>query len=126
MFLNGEQVGLVRQNARDLLNSVLKNGFKQGDDNFKVVCKDWGGGTTCGFLCHWLLWRLGVSEQNLVNPGDFGGHAKTIVNRSEAGYTYTNLENIKRIRFNKFFVKAIGTDALQRTNPPDTGDIVYI
>jgi hypothetical protein len=126
MFLNGEQVGLVRRNARDLLESVLKNPPKQWNDSFKDVCKDYGGGTTCGFLCHWLLWRLGVSEQNLVNPGDFGGHAKTIVNRNEAGYTYSDRENIKRIRYNKLFVTAIGTNALQMRNPPDTGDIIYI
>jgi len=125
MFLNGEQVGLVRQNARDLLNSVLP--YKDGEPNYNVVCKDYGGsGTTCGFLCHWLLWRLGVSELNVVDPKAFNGHSKTIINRSESGFTYTHGENISRLRNNKFFVTAIGTNAWQTRNGPDTGDIIYI
>ncbi|MES2823450.1 MAG: hypothetical protein V4732_07605 [Pseudomonadota bacterium] len=32
------------------------------------ICKDWtGGGTTCGFLPHWLLWRLGCKDKVVIN-----------------------------------------------------------
>lgn len=48
--------------------------FDPGDPKFSEVCKDFeGSGTTCGFLCHWLLWKLGVRDPTIVNrsePGD--------------------------------------------------------
>lgn len=45
--------------------------FIQGDSKFAEVCKDFGGsGTTCGFLCHWLMWRLGCRDPKIVNRSD--------------------------------------------------------
>jgi hypothetical protein len=45
--------------------------FDDGDAHFSEVCKDWkGGGTTCGFLPHWLIWRLGVRDPKLVNRSE--------------------------------------------------------
>lgn len=45
--------------------------FEPGDAKFKEVCKDFGNsGTTCGFLCHWLMWRLGVRDPSVVNRSE--------------------------------------------------------
>src|SRR5436305_1836412 len=63
--LNANQVKAMRDCASYLLETSLP--YKTGDDTYKVICRDYGGhpGTTCGFLCHWLMWRLGVTNQNL-------------------------------------------------------------
>lgn len=45
--------------------------FEPGDPKFAEVCKDFGGsGTTCGFLCHWLMWRLGIRDPSIVNRAE--------------------------------------------------------
>lgn len=45
--------------------------FDQGDAKFAEVCKDFGGGgTTCGFLVHWGMWRAGERRPNLVNRNE--------------------------------------------------------
>lgn len=39
-----------------------------GDVKFHEICEDWlMKGTTCGFLPHWLMWRLGYRNPNVVN-----------------------------------------------------------
>lgn len=45
--------------------------FEPGDPKFSEVCRDFEGrGTTCGFLCHWLMWKLGVRDPQIVNRTD--------------------------------------------------------
>src|SRR5262249_27024735 len=41
---------------------------------FDHIAKDYGqgSGTTCGFLPHWLLWRLGCTDSSLVNRSSPG------------------------------------------------------
>jgi len=41
---------------------------------FDHIAKDYGqgAGTTCGFLPHWLLWRLGCNDNSLVNRSSPG------------------------------------------------------
>jgi hypothetical protein len=82
---------LLRAKARRLLTSILSFNDVEGDpslEKYQEVCKDYGGdGTTCGLLCHWLLWRLGVSAQNRVAPSAFRSNAKPIINRSETGFS---------------------------------------
>src|SRR5262249_31479690 len=79
--LNGTQEMSLRKNAEYLL--MTNGSFKRGDSNYKVICKNYqpGFGTSCGCLPHWLLWRLGCSDKSLVN-------------RSEVGYTYRPGQNI--------------------------------
>src|SRR5262249_52266311 len=38
----------------------------------RIINGDWepGGGTTCGFLCSWLLWALGCRDARTVNRTD--------------------------------------------------------
>ena len=130
MYLNLEQVELLRAKARRLLKSMLPFNDVEGDpslDKYNEVCKDYGGdGTTCGLLCHWLLWRLGASAQNRVAPSAFRSNAKPIINRSETGFCYYPGEDLSRLVCNPYFVKTFGTDALQNGLRPGAGDIVYI
>ncbi len=39
------------------------------DEAGKVVV-DQDSGTTCGFLCHWLMWQLGVTNAKILNWED--------------------------------------------------------
>ena len=72
MKLNGEQVEQMRRSAFFLLDTILP--YKDTDPNYRIVCKDYGGaGTTCGFLCHWLLWRLGVTDTRRVRSSSVNG-----------------------------------------------------
>ena len=43
-----------------------------GQIGFNNIAKDYGAGsgTTCGFLPHWLLWRLGCRDNTLVNRSE--------------------------------------------------------
>ena len=87
-----------------------------GDAKFAQIAQDYtGGGTTCGFLCHWLMWRLGCNDAKIVN-------------RREPGFTYVDGQNISRI-FNlgrEPFIKVIGTNLMQQGLEPALGDIVFI
>jgi hypothetical protein len=80
-------------------------------------------GTTCGFLCHWLLWRIGVQDPGIVNWTD-----------TKRGTTFTSgKDNMSKIRYGR---KGTFYDLLSApVNPielwpagggPDTGDIIHI
>jgi hypothetical protein len=70
MFMNGEQMDVIRARAAQLLE--VYGVFKWGDAKSKQVCPGYapGFGTTCGFLCHFLMWRLGVKDATRVNWND--------------------------------------------------------
>jgi hypothetical protein len=129
MRLNGEQVELMRGNAYILLDMILP--FKTGDEKFNVVCKDYSNGTTCGFLCHWLLWRLGVKgDTNYSYIAEKKGteRMRPTVNRKEPGFRYSDGDNISCIYYSPKFRKAAGPrdTAIQTGKRPQKGDIVYI
>lgn len=53
----------------DLIRSVVPS--THPEPRFVEFAKDWtGGGTTCGFLCHWLIWSLGAVNAKVVNFSD--------------------------------------------------------
>jgi hypothetical protein len=116
----GEAIGIdpvmgpIRQHAELLVRSYLP--CDTGDAKFSHIAKDYtGGGTTCGFLCHWLMWRLGCNNNKIIN-------------RQESGFKYVDGQNISRI-FNSGkppFVKVIGTNLMQQGLQPELGDIVFI
>ena len=74
MQLNGEQLDVVRQKALELLYFYVP--FERDDARYAEVVSATGwvktpnSGTTCGFLCHWLMWRLGVANSDIVNWND--------------------------------------------------------
>lgn len=64
-----------RQNVEWLMSQYLP--FKRGDRSYTEICAGYRRiGTTCGHLVHWLLWRLGCKNPDLVNrpelPNSFG------------------------------------------------------
>src|SRR5437879_4745095 len=136
MYLNDDQIVLMRKCADYLLRTILP--YKAGEDDFWDVCKDYGGsGTTCGYLCHWLLWRLGAMPSNMsAVPKLHGGgtYDRTTVNRSEDGFSYGASENISRIHSNPDFIWNSGfhrpvaggplhaCNAFQAGWRPETGD----
>lgn len=93
------------------------------------ICKDWTGGTTCGFLPHWLLWRLGCKDTKLINRYE-----------PDTAFTYTDKINLSRFldypSFTKVAFPDIGWGArakgvndemfLNRTAYPKVGDAVII
>jgi hypothetical protein len=62
---------VVRGYAMELVQSVVP--YQQGDSNYNQVVaatgwsKQGSSGTTCGFLCHWMLWKLGVRNYDILN-----------------------------------------------------------
>ena len=64
MFLNGEQADVIRVKAVNLVTGVLD--FNRGDPVYQDVCKGYspGFGTSCTFLPHWMLLKLGVTANN--------------------------------------------------------------
>jgi hypothetical protein len=97
----------VRADALALLSQFLP--CEQGSPAFGEIAQDWtGGGTTCGYLPSWLLWRLGCREG--------------WVNRSEPaeGLRYRDGENISLLRWNPYFVP------FQAGGLPTPGDIYFV
>lgn len=70
MRMNSEQMEVIRKRAAELIAWAVP--FKYGDAKSKSICVGYqpGKGTTCGFLCHWLMWKLGVSDAARVNWTD--------------------------------------------------------
>ena len=88
-----------------------------GDGRFDEIAQDYGGkGTTCGYLCHWLLWRLGCTDRNIVNRNEVNG------------YKYRIGQNIRRIWNGGSlpFVKVLNTGRVGAGERPEKGDIVFI
>lgn len=114
MKLNTDQVKRMRMSAFFLLDTILP--FREGDDAWREVCKDYGGaGTTCGYLPHWLMWRLGVTDAKRIN-------------RTERGFTYMPGHNLRRIvqDYAPPFIRTHGAQVLQSGRRPECGDICYI
>jgi len=100
----------LRQLAVDLVTSVVPS--DHGDPAFADLAADWtGGGTTCGFLCHWLLYRLGCTDATLVNR-----------EAPDRGLSYVDGRNIAKLYHG-------GATPFVRWTPgasPQAGDIVFI
>jgi hypothetical protein len=124
MYMNGEQMDVIRDKAGQLLDFYVP--FKYGDANAKIVCPGYsvGYGTTCGFLCHFLMWRLGVKDAKRVNWND-----------PNRGLNSVAGDNIRRIYLGGAapFIQCASTGkGLKMANPmlrgarPRLGDIVFI
>jgi hypothetical protein len=116
----------VRRTIKQLIDDYIPEQpgiIVAGSQGFDHIAKDYGGsGTTCGFLPHWLLWRLGCTDKIRVN-----GQVRTLVNRDEpdAEYVYHNEHNLVH-----FLVSAALTPATVRGMKagtlPKMGDIVLV
>jgi hypothetical protein len=51
-------------------NEII-NRFKLPDGSKSVYSEYAGVGTTCGYICHWLLFRLGLTDTALLNRTTF-------------------------------------------------------
>src|SRR5262249_21777979 len=67
-------------------------GVALGSVIFEHIARDYGSGTTCGFLPHWMLWRLGCTDTNLINRFEPDG-----------GFRYANGQNIARLNNPGYF-----------------------
>lgn len=111
----------------------------KGLHNGKPIYTDYGGqGTTCGFICHWMLWRLGCREPDLNRTVyAYSGHRETY----EPGYNVCRLGNMAARHDNHIrtfkpgpkldFCKDLGKvlSSPRRKQPfafPKTGDIIYL
>src|SRR4051794_3802972 len=63
-------------------------------------------GTTCGFLCHWVLWMCGVKNKNIVNWVD-----------GTLDLTYEDGKNIIKLYNN------VGKDPFVKILPPATNKL---
>jgi hypothetical protein len=73
------EIDILRGYAMRLIDEKVP--FHRGDATYKEVVETTGWiktpdnpGTTCGFLCHWLMWKLGVGDKAVLNwPDDSRG-----------------------------------------------------
>jgi hypothetical protein len=65
---------ICREDIIKLCQMALRNKIYWNQVGFDHIAKDYGqgSGTTCGFLPHWLLWRLGCNDPGLVNRSSPG------------------------------------------------------
>ena len=122
MLINGEQADWIRAKAVKLVTGVLD--FTRGDLVYQDVCKGYqpGYGTSCTFLPHWMLLRLGASAKNK----SLGVHKQVrgLINRADAarGTALVPGDGVAVIANSKAFVN-------RTLNPgayPRLGDIVVI
>ena len=114
--------GDLRSRAAELVNEYLTS---KGNQKFDHVFKDWGGytvstvggGTSCGFPCHWMLWRLGCCDPGLVNRFDAAATLRP------GSARYRSEANIAKIAAHPEF-KRVYRQAGSAV--PSTGDIVLI
>ena len=107
IVLGGQDPQDIRDFAITLLNSYVPS--DTGDATFAEVTKDYGGsGTTCGYLVHWLMWRLGCRE-NFVNR-----------NEPQDGLHYVNSQNISKVFNCPYFKRFVAGTT------PEPGDIVFL
>jgi hypothetical protein len=122
MFLNGEQADGLRAKAVKLVTGVLD--FNRGDMVYKDVCKGYaqGLGTSCSFLPHWMLLRLGVSTKNTSKTTK--SQVRGLINRDDAvrGTTLAAGEGISLIANSPAFVRMQAKGG----GYPRSGDIVVI
>ncbi len=116
--MDGLQSEGLRMKARELVESVVP--YTYGDAHFNEVCKFYqkGFGTSCGCLCHWMLYYLGAKNPDIVNWTD-----------TERGLKYLGGANVSRIHHKGMapFVNCIGpSNPLLRGVRPSCGDIVFI
>ncbi|WP_425148721.1 DUF2272 domain-containing protein [Deinococcus sp.] len=116
-------VAEVRRQALALLSAYVPS--VAGDGRFDEIAHDYGlaclsmpsdeCGTTCGFLPHWLLWRLGCGDLEIVNRSGTGDSR------------YRPAQNLSRLwSQGQFpFVSAL-SGQLQRGQRPESGDIVLL
>ena len=104
---------LIRPVALKLLSGYVPS--DTGEERFSEIAVDYaGGGTTCGFLCHWLFWRLGCRHVPLVNRTD-----------ASFGLRYSIGKNISKIRYGGVFTTA---DAAKKKGieGPKPGDVLFV
>jgi hypothetical protein len=103
----------LRERALALVNSVVPS--DRGDATFDELAADWtGGGTTCGFLCHWLLYKLGCTDTSLVNR-----------NAPDVGLSYVDGRNISKL-YHGAASPFVAWSAKLGRNSPQPGDVVFI
>ena len=109
----------LREKARKLVESVVP--FKYGDANYQEVCKFFqkGFGTSCGCLCHWMMYKLGAANPDIVNWTD-----------PARGLSFLAGANVSRIYHKNTspFVACTGRgiNPLMLGLRPATGDIIFI
>src|SRR5258708_2070442 len=80
-------------------------------------------GSTCGFLCHWLLWSIGVSNYEVVNWPDPTGRSDFWGGNTNISRLYQNGQypfvNINPANTNTL-------EAAPDTGGPEPGDIILL
>lgn len=108
VLLADQDEDFIREFAMKLVGEYVPS--TTGDASFSEIAKDYGGaGTTCGYLCHWLMWRLGLRDPHIVNREE-----------PDDGLHYVPGANISRIFNNKYFVH------FKAGTVPGNGDIVFL
>ena len=112
----------VREKSVRLIKEYLPEsndiGYKQV--GFHHIAKDYAGGTTCGFLPHWLWWRLGVIKGVKINRAE-----------PDSNLSYTDGQNISYIFNSPAFIKISDSPTkskgiFETTTTPQVGDTVFI
>jgi hypothetical protein len=126
MFINFRcDFGLVNHN--EMINRVK-------DISGNIISVDYtGGGTTCGFLCHWFLWRIGLEDYSILNrsilkeefPVD--SYKNKVLNKSHFKDIYIDGVNISKLTTECSAYKNVQlNNAFLKNAKPQLGDIIHI
>jgi hypothetical protein len=139
-------MGTLRKYAMRLMDEYVP--FTCGDAKYQEVVEKTGwkktpdSGTTCGFLCQWLMWKLGVGDPKVLNWNTVRGTWETPKSDTpkKRDTTFVPALNISRIAHagKPKFISTNPLDGLNLLEGPDgwvssgmgrgpqCGDIVYI
>lgn len=110
-----------RLNVEWLMSQYLP--FTRGDKSYDEICKGYGRrGTTCGYLAHWLLWRLGCKNPDLVNRPEVANGFSIFNKKEERKRTNGVVMGGNLAMINEY----VGTRNNPTTVTPEPGDIMII
>jgi hypothetical protein len=136
-----EQMAKIRSYAVDL---ILKNvpycrscshpekneHYKRYHEIVEAMGYKWAAGakgTTCGFLCHWMLFTLGVTNKDIVNWTDPDPHSTSQTKFTSGKDNISKLYHGGNPPFNKILLKPKNPfSQAPMQNGPSPGDIIHI
>ncbi len=138
MIPDADQMTILRRYAMQLIDQYVP--FERGDAKYKEVVETTGWrkapdnpGTTCGFLCHWLMWKLGVGDPAILNWTDpsrstkflIGANIDKIWNKGQRPFVQIAEPYAKPFRQNPV-VNMLELGASMGIGGPQPGDSVFI
>ena len=138
MTPSASDIATLRDYAMRLIDDNVP--FQRGDAKYKEIVETTGWrktpdnpGTTCGFLCHWLMWKLGVGDPDILNWTDtsrgtkwkVGENISKIWNRGDRPFVQITMPYAKPSKQNPL-TNMLELGASMGIGGPQPGDSIFI